>query len=380
MCQNNSYLLIAGDLVPTKKNENFFSQGNIDAFFDNDFKGLWTKASYRIFNLETPLSEHSKYLDKAGVLLGAKTATFNGIEKLLPDLVCLANNHILDLEKKGALDTIELLEKSQINYIGIGKNINEMKDHQLYTYNDKRICIYNCCEHEFTYATTDKFGTNPFNPLTSLFRIQALKNECDYLIVIYHGGKELYQYCTPKLQEICHSISNAGADLIVCQHSHCIGCYEKFKNSTIVYGQGNFIFDVDEDGLWNELTKEGLFIKLNLNDFSIEFVEYYKDNGILKLRDFSINNGFYTRSLQIKDNEFVKERYINEIEHTSFHYFRQILSTKYLGFIDKKFLGAYFMKKRYKKLRLLLINYLDCEVHYENILTYLKEIKELNKS
>lgn len=38
-----------------------------------------------------------------------------------------------------------------------------------------------------------------------------------------------------------------GADLVIYQHSHCVGSYEKYKDSTIVYGQGNFMFNKRDD-------------------------------------------------------------------------------------------------------------------------------------
>ena len=33
-----------------------------------------------------------------------------------------------------------------------------------------------------------------------------------------------------------------GADVVICQHSHCIGCYEEYQGCYILYGQGNFHF------------------------------------------------------------------------------------------------------------------------------------------
>ena len=33
-----------------------------------------------------------------------------------------------------------------------------------------------------------------------------------------------------------------GADVVLCQHSHCIGCYEQYEGAHILYGQGNFHF------------------------------------------------------------------------------------------------------------------------------------------
>ena len=43
-----------------------------------------------------------------------------------------------------------------------------------------------------------------------------------------------------------------GADVVITQHSHCIGCYENYEGGHIVYGQGNFVFcsDTNEEEGW----------------------------------------------------------------------------------------------------------------------------------
>ena len=65
-----------------------------------------------------------------------------------------------------------------------------------------------------------------------------------------------------------------GADLVVCQHSHCIGCYESYKGSTIIYGQGNFIFDHLENEYW----KTSMLIKLTLGEqCSIDFIPLVRE-------------------------------------------------------------------------------------------------------
>jgi len=33
-----------------------------------------------------------------------------------------------------------------------------------------------------------------------------------------------------------------GADVVLCQHTHCIGAYEEYEGCHILYGQGNFQF------------------------------------------------------------------------------------------------------------------------------------------
>lgn len=47
----------------------------------------------------------------------------------------------------------------------------------------------------------------------------------------------------------CRAMAEAGADFIVCQHSHVVGTREGWHGSEILYGQGNSIF-----GYWGEPT------------------------------------------------------------------------------------------------------------------------------
>ena len=70
-------------------------------------------------------------------------------------------------------------------------------------------------------------------------KIKDIKKNCNYLIVVYHGGKEFYRYPSPYLKELCEFFTKIGADIVICQHSHCIGAQEKLDDKTIIYGQGN---------------------------------------------------------------------------------------------------------------------------------------------
>mgnify|MGYP002235661412 CR=1 FL=1 len=103
---------------------------------------------------------------------------------------------------------------------------------------DIKIGFISFAEHEFTIASENTPGANPFNEEDAIRVIHSLKNECDYVVALYHGGIEHYRYPSPQLQHRCRRLVDSGADYVICQHSHCIGCYETYDNSTIVYGQG----------------------------------------------------------------------------------------------------------------------------------------------
>lgn len=190
----------------------------------------------------------------------------------------MANNHILDQGVQGFKSTEDLLNKKDIPFVGVGDNIFESSKPYIFQRDGLNIGVYACAEHEFTIATENTPGANPFDPLESLDHIQNLKAECDYVIVLYHGGKEHYCYPSPYLQKVCRKMAQKGADLVICQHSHCIGCYEEYKDSTIIFGQGNFLFDHSD----SEFGKTSLLIKVSISDkIQIDYIPIVKaGNGV----------------------------------------------------------------------------------------------------
>ena len=104
---------------------------------------------------------------------------------------------------------------------------------------------------KLTQYFEDQIYTNPYIKLLDekapdVDPAEQKDNKCDYTIVLYHGGKEYYRYPSPNLQRVCRYMIEKGTDLVICQHSHCIGCEENYLSGKIVYGQGNFIFDCDD--------------------------------------------------------------------------------------------------------------------------------------
>jgi poly-gamma-glutamate synthesis protein (capsule biosynthesis protein) len=196
-------ILIAGDLVPTQSNIDLFNNADIKALLGEELLLLWSSADIRIFNLEVPLADKEAPISKCGLNLIAPISTVNGIKALNPASITLANNHILDQGEQGLKSTQDILKKNNISFVGIGDNLSEASKPCIIKKDGLKMGIYVCAEHEFTIATENTPGANPFDPLESLDRIQNLKAECDYVIVLYHGGKEHYRYPSPYLQKVC---------------------------------------------------------------------------------------------------------------------------------------------------------------------------------
>lgn len=244
MRETEMKLLIAGDTVPTPSNYALFESSDLRALVGEEIESLIAQSDFFILNLEAPLVDEDTPIAKCGPNLRAPTNTIAGLQAMKPGLISLANNHIMDHGEEGLLSTLNVLKQANIAYTGVGNNLKEAALPHIFDVEGQRIGVYSCAEHEFSIATDDAPGANPFDPLYSLDHIADLKKICDHVIVLYHGGKEHYRYPSPNLQKTCRRMVEKGADLVVCQHSHCIGCREEYRDSIIVYGQGNLFLTI----------------------------------------------------------------------------------------------------------------------------------------
>lgn len=372
-------LLVAGDLVPTQSNIDLFNKDDTKSLLGEELYSLWDSVDIRIFNLEVPLTDKEEPILKCGPNLIAPTSTINGIKALNPSLIALANNHILDQGEQGLNSTRDILNRNNIPFVGVGDDLSQANKPYIIQQGGLKIGVYNCAEHEFTIATETTSGANPFDPLESLDHIHNLKDKCDYVIVLYHRGKEHYRYPSPYLQKVCRKIAEKGADLVICQHSHCIGCYEQYKNSKIIYGQGNFIFDLSDSKYW----QTSLLIKIEIkNGFNIEYVPIVKKGNAVRLAKEEVAKeileAFHKRSEEILQEGFIKQQYQKFSEEYIKMYLRDFAGFgKWLSRIDRHLLGESLLKIKYNKKKLLSIqNYIECEAHRELFLTGLMKKKK----
>lgn len=375
-------LIIGGDIVPTDINEKNFESGDISKIIGKSLEEKIKNADIRIFNLETVLIDDGTPICKQGPCLKANSATIKGIAALKPTALGMANNHIMDYGAEGYYKTIKELDKYGIMHVGAGENLDLAREPKILKKDDVVIGLYTCVEHEFTIATETKPGCNPFDPLESYDHVSNLKKKCDIVIVLYHGGKEFYQYGSPELQKICRKFVEKGADYVLCQHSHCIGAEEKYLNGTIVYGQGNAIFCNSNNKIFNT----GLFAEIDVlkdekdvkSKISYIPVELCEEKIEMSKHSDDILAGFYKRSNEMLNAKFVKENYSKFASQLGKQYsvwgsgnLRKNFFVKVLNKIS----GNTLFKNNYTGQQAIdMINLLQCEAHREVFLTYLRNI------
>jgi len=371
-------LLFGADLGPTKTNFDLFAAGDAQSLIGEELLRLFQEADLRCFDLEVPLTDRDTPIKKNGPTLRAPENTVAGIKAMGINLLTLANNHILDHGQAGLEATLRALDGAGIPHFGTGLYPHCAAPY-IFEKDGKKVGIYACAEHEFSIAGSDAPGANPFEPLESPDHVAQLKARCDYVVVLYHGGKEHYRYPSPGLQKACRKLVEKGADLVLCQHSHCIGCCETYEGGTIVYGQGNFLFDRSD----NEYRNSAILVQVN-EDFSVSYLPLVKKGNGVRLAQGqggqAILDAFHARNDQIRDAAFLRKSYEAYMKANGMHYMlllQNINGRSLPNRILNKLTGGGWYRWRLRKLttqrRLALKNCIACEAHRESILQMLDE-------
>lgn len=316
--------LLLGDICPTRKTNPLFEKEDIDTLFSDTLR-LFDGNDINFVNLECAITECGTPIKKFGPNLAATPRTGDVMKKIGVTCAGLSNNHIFDYGIQGVKDTIDSLERVGISYTGFGSNYEDSRRNLIVKKNEETVCLIAVCEHEYSYALEDRMGSRPYDEYDTLEDIRRAKAENHRVIVLYHGGKEHCRYPSPRLYRACRAMARCGADLILCQHTHCISCYEEYNGCHILYGQGNFHF-VDWGSVpdsWNSM----LAVQYDTASHEITFVPMVNtDLGIALAKGTEkeeIMRAFQYRNQELQNGQWkdgwhrfclsVKETYLEAI-------------------------------------------------------------------
>jgi poly-gamma-glutamate synthesis protein (capsule biosynthesis protein) len=357
--------LIAGDFVITEnfKDKDLLSREIID---------LFNKSDFRIINLEAPVTDCKSKIIKTGPHLKSnRDLTRQTLLNLNTNLVTLANNHVLDYDEKGVLDTLNFCRKNNIETVGAGKN--KMEASKVFYLNDKncKVAIINIAENEWASATSEKAGANGMNLIDNIKQIQKAKKENDLVFVIVHGGHEYYNLPSPRTQKQYKFYIDNGADLVVGHHTHCISGMEIYNSKPIYYSLGNFMFTKQsKHNDWYQGLILEVEIKNNNIQTKVHLIGQSKDNFKLSLlkgdEKKAINDRFLTYNAIIKDEQELNNEW-NKYIDVKFNTYLNYLSP--LNFISNNLFKAFANKLGIKMINrqcmALLLNLLRCEAHLD---------------
>ena len=262
---------ICGDVCPTGAND-LFIKGETETLF-HDVPSAFAGSDRVLVNLEVALTDKDTPIFKKGPNIKASPLCVHVLKEIGVTDCGISNNHIFDYGVQGVKDTIKAVTEAGFQYTGFGANHEDARKNLIMEKDGVSIAVIAVCEREYSYALEDRMGARVYDPYDTLEDIREAKKVHDYVVVTYHGGKEQSVYPSPRLRKACQAMVRSGADVVLCQHSHCIGCYEEYQGGHILYGQGNFHFTNIASKKEHPHWQSGLIVQMDIEDkLSIEFL------------------------------------------------------------------------------------------------------------
>lgn len=239
------------------------------------------------------------------------------------------------------------------------------------------LAFINVADNEFLTVNDGSFQANPVNPVSTYNKIVHARKQCDYVIVISHGGNEFYHLPSPRIKALYRFFIDAGADAVVSHHTHCFSGFEVYRDKPVFYGLGNFIYD--RPGFNNSDWNRGYVVRLLISD-SIKFDIIPLKQGNEVPGVFHLNEEEKIQFFKIMDK---RNRIIADDTklYQAFEQYISKVSPMYDSFIEPYFGRIHNALRRKgiipnllnRKKRLLLLNLTRCEAHREVLLNILSK-------
>lgn len=223
--------------------------------------------------LETNYSERGNPLPQARVPMRAHPRNAPSIKKAGFHVVSFASNHHFDYGPEALLDTIEVMRKTGIELIGVGRNIEEARKPQIIDCQGTQVgfLAYSSILPLGYWADKNKPGCAPIRGFTlyeqvehdqpgtparihsfahegdkaaMIEDIKKLKTQVDIVMVSMHWGIHFKEAEIAMYQkEVGYAALDAGADVILGHHAHILKAIEIYNGKPIFYSLCNFACD-----------------------------------------------------------------------------------------------------------------------------------------
>ena len=283
--------------------------------------------------------------------------------------------------------TINILDKNNIEYVGIGKDVFQAQKFKVVVVKDIKVGIVNFCENEWSNATVKSAGANPLDLIDNLKQIKNAKKECDFVLVIIHGGHEYYNLPSPRMVKQYRFFAENGADAVIGHHTHCISGFEIHQDVPIFYSLGNMLFTIPNKNIewYTGLILELEFEKEKRLKWKIHpIVQSQKDYKVTLLngsqKEIIVNKVNKYSEIIKNDKELLKKwELFTQGKKATLNIFSPIaiIKWRYLkGALNRLGFNKYFLKNTFLA---QILNHIRCEAHKDVISEILKDQIYRNK-
>lgn len=255
---------LTGDILLDRGVRQVVEQKGMDQLFSADIDSVFQHSDAVVGNLECPATKIHAPVFKQYVFR-AEPEWLSDLKRHGVTHLNLANNHSIDQGRDGLVDTKRNISLAGMSPIGAGQNQEEAARPILLTEKPRKVWMIASLQ-----LALENFARLPDQPCVSQQSIDALclritqlkqENPDCYIIVSLHWGWENHVEVVPRQRYDAHQLIDAGADCLVCHHTHTRQPMEVYRGKPIFYGLGNFIFDPSRD-----LNRHGAMVRLTITE------------------------------------------------------------------------------------------------------------------
>lgn len=226
-------------------------------------------------NNEFSYSDRGAPLEGKMYTFRSKPDNVNILRDMGVDIVSVANNHAYDYGKDAFIDTLEILENADVRHVGGGENLEEASKPVFITKNNLTVGYVAATQIERNDSPDTKGATENAPGVLRCYNqseldhflevVRRAKEQCDFLVVYIHWGTENTSEPDWAQPQQAQLISQAGADIIVGCHPHCLQGLTVMNDVPVIYSLGNYWF--------NSKTVDTALLKLTVNGDGIKSLQ-----------------------------------------------------------------------------------------------------------
>lgn len=220
----------------------------IEGCFSEDLLREMRSADICMINNEFTYSTRGEPLSGKPFTFRADPSTVSFLDDLGVDIVGIANNHVYDFGPDALVDTVDTLDAAGVPHVGAGKNLDEAEEPVYFIMNGWKIGIVAATqiERSLNYtkeATEDTPGVlKTLDPDKFITVIGEAKHNADIVVAFVHWGTEGNSAYGTDQEELAREFVNAGADVIIGGHTHCLQGIAYVDDVPVIYSLGNYWF------------------------------------------------------------------------------------------------------------------------------------------
>ena len=244
-CADTLNVIFTGDILLDRGVRRVINQHGVDHLFSDGIDSVFRSAQVVVGNLECPATKIEAPVFKQYIFRGEpewlEALKRHGITHLN-----LANNHSIDQGREGLIDTYQNILAAGMTPLGAGENMQQAAAPVLLASAPRKVWLVPSLRLALeNYAYLPDKPCVSQEPMDSLlqrvFRLRQADSTAVIIVSLHWGGEHTLEP-VPRQRHDAHMLIRAGADVLICHHTHTLQTVEDYHGHMIYYSIGNFIF------------------------------------------------------------------------------------------------------------------------------------------